>query len=406
MTNINTILIRLLLLMTVAIAYSAQNKTGFVYDERCLLHQHVPEVPERVIKIREKLVNNELLDKLILTTPLSDVTPYIRLIHTDAHITSILRIPNTGTSALAAVEGLLGAVKAVSDGTVLNAFCALRPPGHHANNSGSEEGFCFFSNVAIAARYAQALGHKRILIIDWDYHHGNATQNAFYTDSTVLFFSTHNRYAYPSTGDPSLTGSGPGLGFNINVHLNCGATDADMLDAWQTKLIPKVDSFKPDFILISAGFDSREDDALGCFNITDSGYIEMTKIVMKMADTYCNGRVVSVLEGGYNVDGVASAASAHVSTLLGLQTAVEKNAVKQKGQMPYLRQGFLSIPKSDMQITSVILFNAMGKKIYNLDISSKERISVVKEPLSHGQYFIRIEFNNAKPLVLPFSYVD
>jgi acetoin utilization deacetylase AcuC-like enzyme len=222
-----------------------------------------------------------------------------------------------GRVAELAVAGVLGAVKAVVDGRVRNAFCATRPPGHHANNTGREEGFCFYNNAAIAAKYAQeALGLKKVIIIDWDYHHGNGTQNAFYNDGSVLFFSTHNWQDFPGTGNPSMKGEGDGYGLNINVHLDCGAKDRDMLTAWDQQFLTPASRFEPDLVLISAGFDSRMDDLLGCFEMTDDAFKRMTQMAMDLANTFCDGRLVSILEGGYNVDGQARAVVAHVSTLL------------------------------------------------------------------------------------------
>jgi acetoin utilization deacetylase AcuC-like enzyme len=258
------------------------------------------------------------IDKELTTLSLlPDPLPYIESFHTPEHVESIRQIEVTGQVAELAVAGALGAVDAVAHGYVRNAFCAIRPPGHHANNTGREEGFCFYSNAAIAARYAQEVhGCERILIIDWDYHHGNGTQNAFYDDPTVLFFSTHDWQAYPRTGDPSSTGEGDGIGLNINIHLDCGSEDADMLRHWDNDLVPAASRFKPDFIIISAGFDSRKDDLLGCFNISDDCFRRMTRLALDLADDYAGGRVVSLLEGGYNVDGQALAAAAHVETLL------------------------------------------------------------------------------------------
>jgi acetoin utilization deacetylase AcuC-like enzyme len=248
---------------------------------------------------------------------LSDPMPYIRAHHEAEHVESIRKIEVTGPVSELAVAGALGAVQAVSKGELRNAFCAIRPPGHHANNTGREEGFCFYSNAAIAAKYAQAVfGLEKILIIDWDYHHGNGTQNAFYDDPSVLFFSTHDFQAYPGTGDPSLIGEGKSEGLNINVHLGCGSKDIDMLSSWDEKLLPTVHKFEPDLVLISAGFDSRKDDLLGCFEVTDDAFVRMTKTAMSIADEYCEGRLVSLLEGGYNVDGQARAVEAHVGTLV------------------------------------------------------------------------------------------
>jgi acetoin utilization deacetylase AcuC-like enzyme len=199
---------------------------------------------------------------------------------------------------------------------VRNAFVCSRPPGHHARNSGREEGFCFFNHVAIGARHAQRRhGWRRVLIADWDYHHGDGTESLFYDDPTVLVFSTHDVNAYPRTGFASRTGSGAGDGFNINVPLACGATDDDIAAAFERQLVPAASRFRPDIVLISAGFDSRAGDRLGCFAIGDDGFARLTRIVMKIADTHCAGRIVSVLEGGYQSAGLASAVLAHVDAL-------------------------------------------------------------------------------------------
>lgn len=298
--------------------------TGLVYDDRFLEHvlplrrgETHPERPLRLIRIREALAAQGLSDELQPVVPVGDPMPLIAAHHTAEHVDSIRRIDVTGPVAALAVAGALGAVDAVARGDVRNVFCCMRPPGHHANNTGREEGFCFYSNAAIAARYAQQVhGCERVLIVDWDYHHGNATQNAFYDDPSVLFFSTHDWQAYPGTGDPALTGTGEAEGRNINVHLDCGATDADMLSSWDRKLLPAVARFRPDLVVVSAGFDSRRDDLLGCFAVSDDAFRRMTRTVMDIADDFCDGRVVSILEGGYNVDGTASAAAAHVETLL------------------------------------------------------------------------------------------
>jgi len=132
----------------------------------------------------------------------------------------------------------------------------------------------------------------------------------------VLFFSTHNWFAYPGTGDPSMIGDGPGRGFNINVHMDAGANDDTIRSAWEQRLVPAVEQFEPDFVLLSAGFDSREDDLLGNFSITDEGFADLTRTALQIAKTYCNGRLVSLLEGGYNPEGLAQAVVAHVGALV------------------------------------------------------------------------------------------
>ena len=172
--------------------------------------------------------------------------------------------------------------------------------------------------MAIAAKYAQEKYKlKKVLIIDWDYHHGNGTEAAFYDDSSGLFFSTHDQFAYPGTGSPSKKGKGTGKGYNINVHLPCGTSDKMIIEKFKKILVPEAKKFKPDLILISAGFDSKKNDLLGCFDITDSGFIELTKIVMEIAHKFCEDKIVSILEGGYNLEGNAKAVIAHVSALNG-----------------------------------------------------------------------------------------
>ncbi|MDA1104887.1 MAG: histone deacetylase [Gemmatimonadetes bacterium] len=299
--------------------------TGFVYDARSLAHvvppsssgAPRPEIAARLVRILEELDARGLVDEMQPVSAVTDPRPSIEAHHTAAHIAGVRAIDVTGPIAELAVAGALGAVDAVARGDVRNAFCAVRPPGHHANNTGAEEGFCYYNNAAIAARYAQREhGFEKVLIIDWDYHHGNATQNAFYDDPSVLFYSTHDFAAYPGTGDPTLLGEGDGRGTNINVHLDCGSRDLDMLRVWDEKLEPAVAAFDPDFIILCAGFDSRQDDLLGCFDVTDDAFRRMTRKAMDFADSCCGGRIVSLLEGGYNVDGLALATAAHVETLL------------------------------------------------------------------------------------------
>ena len=299
--------------------------TGLIYDARYLDHVLVrpdggrpPEIPERLVRIRAELDARGLIEATVPMAPTVEPLLRIRAHHTGEHVDSVRELGVTASVAELAVSGALTGVDAVAGGTVRNVFCAVRPPGHHANNTGAEEGFCYYSNAAVAARYAQAVhGYERVLIIDWDYHHGNATQNAFYGDPSVLFFSAHDWNAYPGTGDPALTGDGDGAGLNINVHLDCGASDAHMLRYWDDALSPAVATFDPDFVLVSAGFDSRRDDLLGCFDLTDDAFRRMTRMAMDYADSCCEGRLVSLLEGGYNLDGTALAAAAHVETLLG-----------------------------------------------------------------------------------------
>jgi acetoin utilization deacetylase AcuC-like enzyme len=219
--------------------------------------------------------------------------------------------PNSWEVAARAAGGVLNAVDAVLSGRAANAFCAVRPPGHHANASRGM-GFCLFNNVAIAARYAQQRhGVARVLIVDWDVHHGNGTQDIFYEDPSVFFFSTHQWPLYPGTGRRDETGAGAGQGTTMNFPFPAGSGRAEILGAIQNSLIPAMCAYKPDFVLISAGFDSRIDDLLGRFTLTDQDFADLTAAVQKIQP-----RLVSVLEGGYNLTGLASAARAHVDALV------------------------------------------------------------------------------------------
>jgi acetoin utilization deacetylase AcuC-like enzyme len=225
--------------------------------------------------------------------------------------------PNSWEVALHAAGGVLNAVDAVIAGRARNGFCAVRPPGHHAN-ARRGMGFCIFNNIAIAARYAQRRhGIARVLIVDWDVHHGNGTQDIFYSDPSVLFFSTHQWPLYPGTGRADETGEGAGEGTTLNFPFPAGAGRKDILGAVERVLAPTADRFRPELVLISAGFDSRIGDLLGRFTLTDEDFADLTKAVMALADRHAGGRVVSVLEGGYTLSGLASAAAAHVAALAG-----------------------------------------------------------------------------------------
>ncbi len=223
--------------------------------------------------------------------------------------------PRSYEVALLAAGGMLNAVDAVVTRKARNAFCVVRPPGHHATpNRGM--GFCVFNSVAIAARYAQKRhGLGRVLIADWDVHHGNGTQDIFYRDGTVFFFSTHQSPWYPGTGRADETGEGPGKGSTRNCPFPAGAGKEQILGVFRSVLKPAADDFKPDLVLLSAGFDSRRGDPLGRFNLIDPDFAELTTLMMEIADKHAGGRVVSVLEGGYNLDGVARASAAHVAAL-------------------------------------------------------------------------------------------
>ena len=301
-------------------AADARRATAIVADSLFLEHwleEGHPESPARYRAVITGLEKSGLLEKAATLAPATGVEPAVLAVHTQAHVNRIRGgYGRSHDVALRAVGAGLTGVRAVCGGAATRVFCVTRPPGHHALNTGREEGFCFYNTVAVAARYAQkAYGLEKILIVDWDYHHGNGTEAAFYQDPSVLFFSTHDYRAYPGTGDPARKGAGEGRGYNINVHLDCGAKDADIIAAFERFLLPAAHRFKPDLVLVSAGFDSRRDDLLGCFDVTDDGFTRLTQIVRGLADEYCDGRLVSLLEGGYSLPGLASSATAHVAAL-------------------------------------------------------------------------------------------
>jgi acetoin utilization deacetylase AcuC-like enzyme len=225
--------------------------------------------------------------------------------------------PKSFDVAMRAVGGVLNAVDEVMTGKLRNAFCAVRPPGHHAR-PGQGMGFCLFNNIAIGARHAQKKhGAGKVMIVDWDVHHGNGTQDIFNEDGSVLFFSTHQSPWYPFTGHREEIGEGKGRNCIINSPLPSGSGMKEISAAFLDRLIPAAQDFKPDLVMISAGFDSRKGDPLGHFQLTDPDFASLTKMLMQFADENCNGRIVSVMEGGYNVAGLAAGVSAHVRALLG-----------------------------------------------------------------------------------------
>jgi acetoin utilization deacetylase AcuC-like enzyme len=216
---------------------------------------------------------------------------------------------------LAAGAGV-NAVDALMAGAVEHVFCAVRPPGHHAE-SAHAMGFCFFNNVAIAARYAQkAHGIRRVLIVDWDVHHGNGTQHAFYDDGSVLFFSTHQYPYYPGTGHAEEVGEGAARGLTVNVPMASGSGNTEYLEVFEQVLVPAADKFRPEFVVISAGFDAHKDDPLAGMALTENGYAALTGIVAEIARKHSHGRILSCLEGGYNLAALAASVEQHLVTLL------------------------------------------------------------------------------------------
>jgi acetoin utilization deacetylase AcuC-like enzyme len=309
--------------------------TALLADPICLRHKlgrgH-PERPERYEAVVSALDGAGLMAQMLRIAPRAATADELAACHTREYIELVAaevadgsRVLSTGDTdicpesldvALAAAGGVLQAVDAVVEGRAQNAFCVVRPPGHHAN-ADRGMGFCIFNNVALAARYAQRRhGLERVLIADWDVHHGNGTQDIFYADGSVFFFSTHQHPWYPGTGSAEETGEGAGRRTTLNCPFPAGSGRAEILGAFQQKLLPAARNFKPDLVLISAGFDSRAGDPLGGFTLSDGDFADLTALLLEIAGSYAGGRLVSVLEGGYSLEGLAAAAEAHVKALV------------------------------------------------------------------------------------------
>lgn len=309
--------------------------TAFIYHEDYLKHKtgymH-PEHEGRLVAIVRHLQETELWSRLLHIRPESADPKWILKVHTEDHLKFVQGMCERGVSvldqgdthvcedsycvALLAAGGVLAGIDAVMSGKAKNAFCAVRPPGHHAERSRAM-GFCLFNNVAVGARYAQSKhGIKRVAIVDWDVHHGNGTQEIFYEDPSVLYISTHQYPYYPGTGGAEEKGRGRGEGFTLNVPLKAGTTGEEYLELFEKLIIPAVDNFHPEFILISAGFDAHRDDPLAGILLTEETYAEITRMVLSAAGHHCEGRVVSVLEGGYDLRALPRCVEALVKNLM------------------------------------------------------------------------------------------
>ena len=297
----------------------ADKSTGLVYHPDFLKHDtgaH-PERAARLTAIVERLESAGLLGRLVRVPPEPAALEQIEYVHERSYIESVRRVcergggmldPDTPVSAasyevaLLAAGGVIKAVEEVLGGNLKNAFAAIRPPGHHAERSRGM-GFCIFNNVAIAAEHLKRRGLSRILIVDWDVHHGNGTQNAFYEDASVLYFSTHQYPYYPGTGWLDEVGTGEGRGFTVNVPLPAGCGDPDYIYVFREVLAPIAAEFRPEFVLISAGFDPHASDPLAGMRLSSRAFGVLTEVIKGAVGG--GGRIVVSLEGGYSLDALA-----------------------------------------------------------------------------------------------------
>lgn len=288
-----------------------------------------PESPARLRSIDSALTDASFSQLQKLTTALKpDCEQLIRLIHNPDLVDKIFATvpqqghayidqdtvvsPGSGRAALQAVSTVCTAVDRIVDKTADNAFCAVRPPGHHAE-PGRSMGFCLFNNIAIAAAYAQeTYGLDKIAIIDFDVHHGNGTQAAFCNRADVFYASSHQMPHYPGTGNPGEIG----LGNILNVPLAAGDGGIQFKTKYRDLIFPAVNAFKPELILLSAGFDAHKDDPLASIRLEADDFGWVTEQIMAIADQCCDGRIISVLEGGYNLPALAESVTAHVNALL------------------------------------------------------------------------------------------
>ncbi len=308
-------------------------KSAIIYSDHFLHHDpgsgH-PESPERLKSIIRYLKNNPQFKNLEFIEPKPASINHIRDVHSEKYIQKVIEIcekgggnldPDTVVSresfhvALMAAGAGITAGDMIMEGKLRNAFCALRPPGHHAEFDRGM-GFCIFNNVAITAKYLQKkYGIEKIMIIDWDVHHGNGTQHIFEEDDSVFYFSIHQFPHYPMTGKADERGIGKGEGFTLNVPLRANSDDQIYLRVFREILQPAVESFKPKFILISAGFDSHISDPLGNMRVSDPCFFEMTKFVVRWAKNFSEGRIISFLEGGYSLFHLPFSVEAHILAL-------------------------------------------------------------------------------------------
>ncbi len=310
-------------------------RTALIYHPDALLHdtgEGHPEHRARLESIVQHLKDHSLWDEVLHLHPRLAPRRALLRAHSPAHlerVAALARIerpayvsqdtatsPSTYRAALLAAGAPLTAIDSLLAGRADHAFCCMRPPGHHAEVE-QIMGFCFFNNAAVAAHYLRAeCGCDKVAIIDWDVHHGNGTQHIFEADGSVFFCSIHQSPLYPGTGAADECGMGAGSGQTLNIPVPAGSTNADYLRHFADTIAPAIDRFQPDFILLSAGFDAHRSDPLGQILLSAECYGKLTELVLQLAAHHCEGRLVSLLEGGYDLEATAASVAAHLSALL------------------------------------------------------------------------------------------
>lgn len=339
-------------------------QTGIVLDARYRDHDPGPGHPERAERIGSLLSRFDAYERdgLVRLAPRLATHDEVGLVH-DARLidqvaasaryeaaafdTDTRVCARSYETALLATGGLLSVLDAILEREVDNGFALVRPPGHHAERNRAM-GFCLFNSVAVGAQYLRArCGLHRVLIMDWDLHHGNGTQHSFYDDPGVLYVSAHQYPYYPGTGAAEETGRGSGEGYTVNLPMPRGWGDADFQPLFEDIVDPICRQFEPEFVLISAGFDAHRRDPLGGLNMTEEGFAHLARVLLRIARDHADGRCAAILEGGYDLEGLSGSVLRVLDEMGGADLDVTPPEYDRRGRLPQVRtvqQGYWELP--------------------------------------------------------------